>query len=379
MIGLFAARPPIRYLAPADNAPEKRKTATVTGIADFVSLFGTYDQDYKATETFEEAKQRRREEKKQKHIENQKAALEKWKPSEDTEVRGDPYKTLFIARMSYELTEEDLESEFSRFGKIDRIRIVRNTQNGKSRGYAFIVFDREKDMKAALDRTDGLKINGHRILVDVERGRTVKSWKPMRLGGGKGGRKTAGKAQERDRYSTHRLPPRDYNDRSSSRPSNGYSGSARDSYPSGATDRYSRNRSPPRPDRDGRSDRYERGDRDRHSRSDRSVRHPEPPPVDRHSDRSRQGRQGIGFDRALDPRAAPDRTYHDSHIGFTPASQPALDPRARQPPSAYTNTGVSSVPSAPWLANSSSAVRSSSRERPGYDDDRERDYKRRRY
>jgi len=29
---------------------------------------------------------------------------------------------------------------------------------------------------------DGLKIEGRRILVDVERGRTVKGWRPRRLG-----------------------------------------------------------------------------------------------------------------------------------------------------------------------------------------------------
>jgi len=29
---------------------------------------------------------------------------------------------------------------------------------------------------------DGKKIDGKRIVVDVERGRTVKSWKPRRLG-----------------------------------------------------------------------------------------------------------------------------------------------------------------------------------------------------
>jgi U1 small nuclear ribonucleoprotein 70kDa len=33
-----------------------------------------------------------------------------------------------------------------------------------------------------------MQILGKRILVDVERGRTVRGWKPRRLGGGLGGR-----------------------------------------------------------------------------------------------------------------------------------------------------------------------------------------------
>ena len=41
---------------------------------------------------------------------------------------------------------------------------------------------------AAYKESDGLHIIGKKILVDVERGRTVRGWKPRRLGGGLGGR-----------------------------------------------------------------------------------------------------------------------------------------------------------------------------------------------
>ena len=49
---------------------------------------------------------------------------------------------------------------------------------GKPRGYAFIEFEEERSVKEAFDRADGRKIDGRRVLVDVERGRTVKGWKP---------------------------------------------------------------------------------------------------------------------------------------------------------------------------------------------------------
>lgn len=35
---------------------------------------------------------------------------------------------------------------------------------------------------AAYKHADGKKIDGRRVLVDVERGRTVKGWRPRRLG-----------------------------------------------------------------------------------------------------------------------------------------------------------------------------------------------------
>lgn len=60
-------------------------------------------------------------------------------------------------------------------------------RNGKPRGYAFVEFDHKNDMKNAYKLADGRKIDGRRIVVDVERGRTVPNWRPRRLGGGLGG------------------------------------------------------------------------------------------------------------------------------------------------------------------------------------------------
>ena len=47
----------------------------------------------------------------------------------------------------------------------------------------------------ALDRADGRKVDGRRVVVDYERGRTRQEWVPRRLGGGKGD-----KRRDRDGY-----------------------------------------------------------------------------------------------------------------------------------------------------------------------------------
>lgn len=43
-------------------------------------------------------------------------------PENDSSVKGDPYKTLFVSRLSYEVKDTDLEREFGRFGPIERVR-----------------------------------------------------------------------------------------------------------------------------------------------------------------------------------------------------------------------------------------------------------------
>jgi len=47
-------------------------------------------------------------------------------------------------------------------------------------------------MHAAYKHADGKKIDSKRVLVDVERARTVKGWLPRRLGGGLGGTRRGG-------------------------------------------------------------------------------------------------------------------------------------------------------------------------------------------
>ncbi|ORY86163.1 U1 snRNP-associated protein Usp101, partial [Protomyces lactucae-debilis] len=200
LIGLFAARAPLRYVQPTDVAPEKRKTRAITGIAEYVHLLGQ-DDGYVPTETHQEQQERKRRERKETFEAKLTERLKQYNPAEDPEVRGDPYKTLFVSRLAYSVTESDLRTVFEPYGAIDRIRLVNEKDTGKSRGYAFIVFEHERDMKTAYKETDGIKIKDRRICVDVERGRTVKNWKPRSLGGGLGGRHYTKPTRRIDTYS----------------------------------------------------------------------------------------------------------------------------------------------------------------------------------
>ncbi|EDR08757.1 uncharacterized protein LACBIDRAFT_319933 [Laccaria bicolor S238N-H82] len=194
LLKLFAPRPPLPYARPVDKDIDRIRTKHVNGVAQILAQLKEANTDSlissgtaEAMEEGEEPLQIRREERKAKKTEEFKLAKSSYKPADDPEAVGDPYKTLFISRLHKTATETDLRREFEGYGTIERVRIVRD-KKGRSRGYAFVVYERERDMKAAYKESDGLHIMGKRILVDVERGRTVRGWKPRRLGGGLGGR-----------------------------------------------------------------------------------------------------------------------------------------------------------------------------------------------
>ncbi|KAF8650985.1 hypothetical protein AX16_004971 [Volvariella volvacea WC 439] len=198
LLRLFAPRPPLPYARPVDKDIDRVTSKNVDGVGPLLARLmeekmvkgeGTEEEEGDQVYTYAEETKRqiRREERKAKKLEEFKTAKETYKPQEDPEAIGDPYKTLFISRLHKSATETDLRREFETYGTIERVRIVRD-KKGRSRGYAFIVYEREREMKTAYKESDGLHIMGKKILVDVERGRTVRGWKPRRLGGGLGGR-----------------------------------------------------------------------------------------------------------------------------------------------------------------------------------------------
>ena len=78
-----------------------------------------------------------------------------------------------MGRLSYDTNDKKLRREFEEYGEIRSVKVVTDNE-GKHRGYAFVEFEREEDMNLAYKRADGKKIDGRRIVVDVERGRLVR-------------------------------------------------------------------------------------------------------------------------------------------------------------------------------------------------------------
>jgi len=193
LMQLFKPREPLAYLPPSDKLPVDKKYPPITGIAAFVKHFED-PQDTPAAkqiETREEIRARKRQAKMARAQAQLEEKKKEWDPALLQDGTGDPYKTLFVARINFDTTESKLQREYEQFGPIVKVRLVQDTV-GKPRGYAFIEYEHERDMRTAYKQGDGMKIDGRRVLVDVERGRTVKDWNPRRLGGGLGSTRRGG-------------------------------------------------------------------------------------------------------------------------------------------------------------------------------------------
>ncbi|CAF1872131.1 unnamed protein product [Brassica oleracea] len=127
-------------------------------------------------------------------------------PSGDSKAAGDPYCTLFVGRISHLTTEETLREAMSRYGKVKSLRLVRHIVTGASRGYAFVEYETEKEMRRAYEDAHHSFIDGREIIVDYNRQQLMPGWIPRRLGGGLGGRKESGQLRFGGRDRPFRAP-----------------------------------------------------------------------------------------------------------------------------------------------------------------------------
>ncbi|XP_037330393.2 transformer-2 protein homolog alpha isoform X2 [Pungitius pungitius] len=86
----------------------------------------------------------------------------------DADVRAnpDPSTCLGVFGLSLYTTERDLREVFSRYGHLAGVNVVYDQRTGRSRGFAFVYFERIDDSKEAMERANGMELDGRRIRVD---------------------------------------------------------------------------------------------------------------------------------------------------------------------------------------------------------------------
>lgn len=73
------------------------------------------------------------------------------------------YTNLYIKNLDLDITEDLLKEKFSEFGSIVSLVIVKD-DNGASRGFGFVNFEKPDDAKKATEAMNGLNLGASFIL-----------------------------------------------------------------------------------------------------------------------------------------------------------------------------------------------------------------------
>jgi RNA recognition motif-containing protein len=111
---------------------------------------------------------------------------------------------IFIAGLSYCITDADLNDLFGEYGDISSAKVVMDRETGRSKGYGFVEMNDESAGQKAIDELNGAEYDGRTISVSVARPRT-EGGNQRRGGNGGGfnrnrGENRGGGYNHRDRY-----------------------------------------------------------------------------------------------------------------------------------------------------------------------------------
>ncbi|OGW01868.1 MAG: RNA-binding protein [Nitrospinae bacterium RIFCSPLOWO2_01_FULL_39_10] len=91
-------------------------------------------------------------------------------------------KKLYVGNISYQTTEDDLNTLFSQAGNIESVKIINDQYSGRSKGFGFVEFSTQEEADKAVSMFNGYALGERKLIVNEARPQA-----PKRSGGGFGG------------------------------------------------------------------------------------------------------------------------------------------------------------------------------------------------
>jgi len=93
---------------------------------------------------------------------------------------------IYVGNLSYNTTEEDLNSLFSQAGKVESVDLIKDRYSGRSKGFAFVTMSNQSEMEKAIQMFNGYNLDDRELTVNVARPREER--RQGGNGGSRGGR-----------------------------------------------------------------------------------------------------------------------------------------------------------------------------------------------
>lgn len=104
-------------------------------------------------------------------------------------------KNIFVGNLDFNVSEEQIQEQFEKYGPVERVNVVRDRDTGQPRGFAFVEMTNDADADRAIGELNGATLGSRAINVNEAR--------PKGAGGG-GGRPGGGGFRGRSSGPSHR-------------------------------------------------------------------------------------------------------------------------------------------------------------------------------
>ena len=84
-------------------------------------------------------------------------------------------KKLYVGNLSYNTTQEQLHTLFSKMGDISEVVVITDRDTGRSKGFGFVEMATEEAAKEAIKRLNGSQLDDRTLTVSEARPREERS------------------------------------------------------------------------------------------------------------------------------------------------------------------------------------------------------------
>lgn len=81
---------------------------------------------------------------------------------------------LFVGNLSWDVTQDELESSFGAYGNVGSCKIMMDRETGKPRGFAFVEMSNDADAQKAIQALHGREFKGRALNVNEARPREAR-------------------------------------------------------------------------------------------------------------------------------------------------------------------------------------------------------------
>ena len=85
---------------------------------------------------------------------------------------------IYVGNLSFQLSENDLNSAFEEYGQVDSTKIITDRETGRSKGFGFIEMPNQEEAEKAIEVLNGKELDGRAVKVNESKPREDRPRRP---------------------------------------------------------------------------------------------------------------------------------------------------------------------------------------------------------
>jgi len=73
---------------------------------------------------------------------------------------------IYVGNLNYSVKEEDLNELFSEYGEVVSVKLIKDRETGRAKGFAFVEMTNDDEATKAIEKLDGSDLQGRNMKVN---------------------------------------------------------------------------------------------------------------------------------------------------------------------------------------------------------------------